>query len=905
MLVSRRGSGAQLYVWSLVLSALLVGTARAQGNGSPDPPTNLSVTSVSTASATLTWQSVPSAATYEIEVATDSKFHSVVSSGSTPSTSYDASGLAGATTFLWRVRSDDGKKVSDWQDGASFTTDPPQVVARPPAAPSLVSPSNNAKDVPTDVTLLWSSVAGADSYRIQISTERDFAGTVADAAGITVTSFDATGLTPGTKMYWRVSATNAGGTSPWSSTRALTVASIQVSGSGSNSPASVDPPTGLQVDNVTSTSSDLSWTGPPGAKYEVQLSPADYSYDGSSSSVTASGLKPNTSYSWQVRSSKGNDVSAWVSGPSFSTLETPPEPPPSPSKPSTPTGLSATPTATDVALSWSGSAGATSYSVQVSTKSNFPPGQTDESATTETTLVIGGLNSQTTYFWRVSATNSAGTSGWSTGGFTTLAAQGSQKPSAPTGLSATPTATDVTLSWDGSAGATSYQVEISTKSNFPPGQTDQNTTAETTIAVAGLSSQTAYYWRVSATNAAGTSGWSTGGFTTLAVQGSQKPSAPTGLSATPTATDVALSWSGSAGATSYQVEISTKSNFPPGQTDQSVTAETTLAISGLNSQTTYYWRVSATNAAGTSGWSTGGFTTLTTQVSQKPSAPAGLNVRLTVTGATLTWNGSAGATSYQVQVSTKSNFPPGQTDQDVTTTDTTMTVGGLNSHTTYYWRVSAVNAAGASGWSVGVFTTTAVVQPSNAPSAPTGLSATPTATGATLTWNTSAGATGYPVHVSAKSNFPPGQTLSVTTSDTFFTVGDLRQGDTYYWQVGASDGVNSPSWSGVESFTVTASGLTAVDPIGESIPAAFRLSQNYPNPFNPSTTIEFSVPKSGPVKLAIYNSLGVLVHTLVDENLSPGTYRRQWVASGLASGVYYYRIQTNEYTETKRLVLLK
>jgi hypothetical protein len=522
--------------------------------------------------------------------------------------------------------------------------------------------------------------------------------------------------------------------------------------------------------------------------------------------LTVTTLDPNTTYDWQVRSTKGNDTSSWVSGPSFTTLESPPPPPP--------------------------------------------------------------------------------------------------KPPAPTGLSATPTATGVTLSWNSSAGATSYLVEISTKSNFPPGQTDQEVTTETTLVISGLSSQTAYYWRVSATNAAGTSGWSTGGFTTLASQVSQKPLAPTGLSATPTETGATLSWDSSVGATSYLVEISTKANFPPGQTDQNATTETTLVISGLSSQTTYFWRVSATNTAGTSGWSTSGFTTLGTQPSQLPAVPTGLNATLTETGVTLSWNSSVGATSYRVEVSTKSNFPPGQTDQDVTTADTSMAIGGLSSQTTYYWRVSATNAAGTSGWSTAGFTTL-VTQPSQPPAAPTGLSATLTATGATLSWNRSTGAFSYRAEVSTKLNFPPGQTTSVTTSDTFLTVNGLTDGTTYYWQVGASNGTDSPSWSGVVSFTTTASGVTSVDPVDQTVPAGFRLSQNYPNPFNPSTTIEFSMPKSAHVRINIYNTLGDLVHTLVDENLSPGTHRRQWVASGLTSGVYFYRIQTNGYVETKRLVLLK
>jgi len=92
----------------------------------------------------------------------------------------------------------------------------------------------------------------------------------------------------------------------------------------------------------------------------------------------------------------------------------------------------------------------------------------------------------------------------------------------------------------------------------------------------------------------------------------------------------------------------------------------------------------------------------------------------------------------------------------------------------------------------------------------------------------------------------------------------------------------------------------------KNIPNDFHLLQNYPNPFNPSTTIEFSIPKTEHVTLIIYNLLGQEVTTLVSDKLTPGEYKYTWDASHLASGVYIYKIQTdNGFTKTKKLLLIK
>jgi len=85
----------------------------------------------------------------------------------------------------------------------------------------------------------------------------------------------------------------------------------------------------------------------------------------------------------------------------------------------------------------------------------------------------------------------------------------------------------------------------------------------------------------------------------------------------------------------------------------------------------------------------------------------------------------------------------------------------------------------------------------------------------------------------------------------------------------------------------------------------FNLKQNYPNPFNPSTTIQFSIPKSESVTLEIYNLLGQKVATLVNEKLNAGSHTMFWNAAGFTSGVYLYRLQAGNYSEMKKLVLLK
>lgn len=96
-----------------------------------------------------------------------------------------------------------------------------------------------------------------------------------------------------------------------------------------------------------------------------------------------------------------------------------------------------------------------------------------------------------------------------------------------------------------------------------------------------------------------------------------------------------------------------------------------------------------------------------------------------------------------------------------------------------------------------------------------------------------------------------------------------------------------------------------IEPVSSEIPKTFSLSQNYPNPFNPNTTIKFDLPVSGLIKLSVYDILGREIETLINEDLKAGTYLVNWNASNYPSGIYFYRIETRDFTETKKMILIK
>ena len=96
-----------------------------------------------------------------------------------------------------------------------------------------------------------------------------------------------------------------------------------------------------------------------------------------------------------------------------------------------------------------------------------------------------------------------------------------------------------------------------------------------------------------------------------------------------------------------------------------------------------------------------------------------------------------------------------------------------------------------------------------------------------------------------------------------------------------------------------------INNVTKAIPNEYELSQNYPNPFNPVTKINFAIQKQGLVTLKVYDMLGREVASLVNEFKQAGYYSMDFNASSLSSGIYFYRLQANDFTDIKKMVLVK
>ena len=99
--------------------------------------------------------------------------------------------------------------------------------------------------------------------------------------------------------------------------------------------------------------------------------------------------------------------------------------------------------------------------------------------------------------------------------------------------------------------------------------------------------------------------------------------------------------------------------------------------------------------------------------------------------------------------------------------------------------------------------------------------------------------------------------------------------------------------------------LNTISQIATGSADNFELLQNYPNPFNPSTVITFKLPSKQKVKLTVYNTLGEVITEPVNSMLSAGTYNVNLNMSGFSSGLYFYKIETDNFSDTKKMIFIK
>lgn len=377
-----------------------------------------------------------------------------------------------------------------------------------------------------------------------------------------------------------------------------------------------------------------------------------------------------------------------------------------------------------------------------------------------------GLAPNTSYAYKIVASNSAGDSlpAGPIGAVTPV------PPGAPTNLHATNvTATSLTLAWTAPANVTGYQITR----QGPTGGAQVVATlgsGATSFADSGLAAGTAYQYVVTASNAGGIGGGST-------LVTATAPLAPSGLVASASQNQITLNWTGSAGATGYNVYRGTAGGAESATPVAANVQGTSFVDPGLASGTRYYYVVTAVDAGGESARSGEATARIAETI---PPAPTGLTAGANQNQITLSWSAAAGVTSYRVY---RGATPGGEDATPIATgvNGTNYTDDGLPAGATFFYTVSAVNGAGEGLKSA----ETSALVPYDAPDAPLGVSAIASGTTMNLTWLPSAHATSYTIYRGLSPNHEfPYPYLTGVTGTSYLDTG-LTPGVTYFYVVSA------------------------------------------------------------------------------------------------------------------------
>ena len=723
----------------------------------PSTPTGLAAAAISSSEINVSWNASAGASSYTLQTSTDNSTWSNLATQA--GTTYSHTGLSPATIHYYRVDATNSAGSSAFSTSVNATTG----IAAPSTPTGLAASATSS----TAISISWNASSGASTYTLQRSPDNTTWTGIVTQAG---TSYSNTGLTASTTYYYRVDATNSAGSSAFSS-----------SVNATTSPAIPATPTGLAAAATSSTAINISWDAMAGASsYSLERSPDDATWaviaSPSTTSYSNTGLTPSTTYYYRVASTNSAGTSAYSTSVNAAT---------SPTTPSTPTGLAAAATSsTTISVSWNSSAGAATYTLQRSPDNSAWTGIATQAGTTYSD---SSLTPNTIYYYRVDATNSAGSSTFSA---SVNATTDITVPATPTGLAASATSTTaINVVWDAMSGASSYTLQRSLDNAT---WSDRVTQSGTTFSDSGLSVNTKYFYKVKASNSAGDSAYSA---SVNATTFSSAPATPTGLTGVVISpTEIDLTWNSSATATSYDLRRSSDNGASWSVVDPADNDEA-FADTGVVASTTYLYQVRANNAQGSSAYSASISKTTPAAPPPVPAMPSGLVVTGIGTQAISTaWNSTANATSYVVR-----RAPDNSSFQIVSTqAGTTFDDVGLASNTTYWYDVQAVGVSGSSAFSPSVAATTQPIAP---PATPTGLTVTATGpTTITISWTASAGATSYFVQ---RSTDGVDFTTIGTPSATFFNDSGLLPSTLYYYQVKAvGDGGTSGFTTGFSATTM-------------------------------------------------------------------------------------------------------
>ena len=355
--------------------------------------------------------------------------------------------------------------------------------------------------------------------------------------------------------------------------------------------------------------------------------------------------------------------------------------------------------------------------------------------------------------------------------------------------------------------------------------------------------------------------------------------------------NITFSWNKVQDAEKYFIQLSTNATFTNIVKSDSTT-DTVVTVSDLPEGKRFYWRIQVRSADGFGPFSkVWNFTTFI----PLPSAPelaGSAPYQDRIDYYTFMWRKANYADKYFIQLSHVETFAT-IFKSDSTTSDTFKTISGFSEGRKEYWRVKANNVAGSSPWS----DSSVIINLK----APTNLDLQKSASNEiTLTWTDhSSREDGYIIErkQSPETSFIVLDTLK--GSGNQYVDENVEQAQTYTYRIKAYSSIAVSDYSNEASSSGT-------DVKAESgIPAEYSISQNYPNPFNPTTKIKFALPQAALTKISIYDLLGREVQVIINKELGAGYHEINIDADNFPSGVYFYRIQSGNFINTKKMILMR
>jgi fibronectin type 3 domain-containing protein len=635
--------------------------------------------------------------------------------------------VEGGTGYQYRVYATGSAQNSGYSNVASVN-----VRVATPSGLTFAAIAANA------ITLQWSNLSGETNFKVDRSTN----GTTWTQIGLNVandTDLDVTGLSAGTRYYFRVRAGSVfGDTSPSTSINTLTLPAAPVLTLTATSTTAIR----ASWADVASETSYVLERSDDGNSWTQIATPA-----ANALSYTDTGHPTGTVFSYRVRAVNPVGVGA------FSTVKT------SATLLNAPTGLGATPvSASRIDLSWSAVDGATGYRLQRLSGTTWV---NVVDVTTNAASLTTGLSAGTTYTFRVLSQNLGGYSAASaTAATRTLPAQVAAPALSPV------SDTSMRVTWTAVTGATGYLVERS-----PDGSvwtTLTTATTATTYTDSGLTTDTVYHYRVRANGTTGN-----GAFSATANRRTILP-AVSAFTATPSSTSaVQLSWDDASTETGYRIERLSGTTWTLVAT---VAAGTTnREVTGLSAGTSYQFRIMAVNEGGNGVATTATARTLPARAAN-PTLASVSDTSIRVTWATVTGN-----TGYHVQRSV--NGVDWTLVNTAAANATTFTDTGLTANSAYQYRVRAFNASGNGEFSNAVSRATLL-------SAVSSFTATAdSASQITLSWSNVTGESGYRLERLSGTTWTLVATLAADT--TTRTVTGLSAGTSYQFRLMATSAVGN------------------------------------------------------------------------------------------------------------------